>query len=68
MTKAVRAVRVVTADRTFSALGDLLGVPVVLLPSLAELKRQASAQTEVPGKSRPPAEDEDQSRKTPEGG
>jgi hypothetical protein len=38
-----RGVRIVTADRTFSALGDLLGVPVVLLPSLAELKRRATA-------------------------
>jgi hypothetical protein len=41
--QARRGVRVVTADRTFSALGELLGVPVVLLPSLAELKRRASA-------------------------
>jgi hypothetical protein len=35
-------VRIVTADRTFTALSALLGVPVVLLPSLAELKRQAA--------------------------
>jgi predicted nucleic acid-binding protein len=44
--QAGRGVRIVTADRTFSALGELLGVPVVLLPSLAELKRRASAQAE----------------------
>jgi hypothetical protein len=42
--QAGRGVRIVTADRTFSALGDLLGVPVVLLPSLAELKRRAAMQ------------------------
>jgi predicted nucleic acid-binding protein len=42
--QAVRGVWVVTADRTFTALGELLNVPVILLPSLAELKRQASAQ------------------------
>jgi hypothetical protein len=30
---------VVTADRTFAARGELLGQPIVLLPSLAELKR-----------------------------
>ncbi len=37
--QARRGVAVVTADRTFTALGQLLGQPVVLLPSLAELKR-----------------------------
>jgi len=37
--QARRGVRIDTADRTLAALGDLLGVPVVLLPSLAELKR-----------------------------
>jgi hypothetical protein len=31
---------VVTADRTFVPLGELLGRTVVLLPSLAELKRR----------------------------
>ncbi len=46
--QAGRGVRVVTADRTFTALRDLLGVPVVLLPSLAELKRQVSAQAASP--------------------
>jgi hypothetical protein len=34
---------VVTADRTHEALGELLGQPVVLLPSLAELKRRLAA-------------------------
>jgi predicted nucleic acid-binding protein len=43
--QAKRGVRVVTADRTFSALGELLGVSVVLLPSLAELKRRATETT-----------------------
>jgi hypothetical protein len=41
--QAGRGVRIVTADRTFSALGELLGVPVVLLPSLSEFKRRATA-------------------------
>lgn len=41
--QAGRGVRIVTADRTFDALGELLGVPVVMLPSLAELKRRAAA-------------------------
>jgi predicted nucleic acid-binding protein len=53
--QAGRGARIVTADRTFSALGDLLGVPVILLPSLAELKRQASSGAEVAGESRPPS-------------
>lgn len=35
-----RGVTVVTADRTFVPLGELLGRTVVLLPSLAELKRR----------------------------
>lgn len=35
-----RGVTVVTADRTFVPLGELLGRRVVLLPSLAELKRR----------------------------
>ncbi len=34
-------VTVVTADRTFVPLGELLGQKVILLPSLAELKRLA---------------------------
>lgn len=38
--QAGRGVAVVTADLTFTALGDLLGQPVILLPSLAELKRR----------------------------
>jgi hypothetical protein len=41
--QAGRGVGIVTADRTFTALGELLGVPVVLLPSLAELKRRVAA-------------------------
>jgi hypothetical protein len=45
--QAGRGVRIVTADRTFSALGELLGVPVVLLPSLAELKRRAGPSPEA---------------------
>jgi hypothetical protein len=36
-----RGVAVVTADRTFVPLGELLRRSVILLPSLAELKRQA---------------------------
>jgi hypothetical protein len=40
--QARRGVRIVTADRTFSALCELLGQPVVLLPSLAELKLRIS--------------------------
>jgi hypothetical protein len=47
--QAGRGVRIVTADRTFTALGDLLGVPVVLLPSLAELKRRAAGQDAYEG-------------------
>jgi len=35
-----RGVTVVTADRTFVPLGELFGRTVVLLPSLAELKRR----------------------------
>jgi len=31
---------IVTADRTFVPLGELLGRKIILLPSLAELKRQ----------------------------
>jgi predicted nucleic acid-binding protein len=57
---AERGVRIITTDRTFTALGDLLGVPVVLLPALAELKRRASAQTEESGESRPAAEKAEQ--------
>jgi hypothetical protein len=37
--QAARGVMIVTADRAFVAFGELLGRPVVLLPSLAELKR-----------------------------
>jgi hypothetical protein len=51
--QAGRGVTIVTADRTFVALGELLGVPVILLSSLAELKRRASVPAEVPDKSRP---------------
>lgn len=36
-----RGVAVVTADRTFVPLGELLGQLVIVLPSLAELKRRA---------------------------
>jgi hypothetical protein len=39
--QAERGVKIVTADRTFAALGELLNMPIVLLPSLAELKRRA---------------------------
>jgi predicted nucleic acid-binding protein len=42
-----RGIRIVTADRTFAALGELLSLPVVLLPSLAELKRREFLQAEV---------------------
>jgi predicted nucleic acid-binding protein len=41
-----RGVRVVTADRSFTALGDLLVAPVVLLSSQAELKQRVAAQAE----------------------
>jgi predicted nucleic acid-binding protein len=41
--QAGRGLRIVTADRTFSALGEILGVAIILLPSLAELKRRVSA-------------------------
>jgi hypothetical protein len=40
--QARRGVVLVTADRSFLAWGELLGQPVVLLPSLAELKRRAA--------------------------
>ena len=43
--QAGRGVRIVTADRTFVGLGELLNIPVVLLPSLAELKRLAEQPT-----------------------
>lgn len=39
--QAERGVTVATADRTFVPLGELLGRTVILLPSLAELKRGA---------------------------
>jgi hypothetical protein len=39
--QAHRGVAVVTADRTSVPLGELLGRVVILLPALAELKRQA---------------------------
>jgi hypothetical protein len=55
--QAERSVRIVTADRTFTALGELLGVPVVLLPSLAELKRRAFAQAEHTSEATATAED-----------
>jgi predicted nucleic acid-binding protein len=38
---AERGVAIVTADRTFVPLGELLGQLVIVLPSLAELKRRA---------------------------
>jgi hypothetical protein len=38
-----RGVTVVTADRTFVPLGELLGRRVVLLPPLAELKQREQA-------------------------
>jgi predicted nucleic acid-binding protein len=60
--QAGRGVRIVTADRTFTALGDLLGVPVVLLPSLAELKRRAAVQAEIPGGTGPQPGDMDEVR------
>jgi hypothetical protein len=44
--QAARRVAVVTADRTFVPLGELLGRVVVMLPSLAELKRQARGSSE----------------------
>jgi hypothetical protein len=47
--QAGRGVTVVTADRTFVPLGELLGQTVVLLPSLAELKRRIEGQGEVAG-------------------
>jgi hypothetical protein len=37
--QAERGVTILTADRTFVPLGNLLGRTIVLLPSLAELKR-----------------------------
>ena len=39
-----RGVSLITADRTFTALGDLLRLSIVLLPSLAELKRRLAEQ------------------------
>jgi predicted nucleic acid-binding protein len=39
--QAGRGIPVVAADRTFVALGELLGQPLTLVPSLAELKRRA---------------------------
>ncbi len=42
--QAERGVAIVTADRTFVALGELLGQAIVLLPSLAELKQRGEAQ------------------------
>jgi hypothetical protein len=39
--QAGRGVSIVTADRTFDPLGELLSQTVVLLPSLAELKRRS---------------------------
>jgi predicted nucleic acid-binding protein len=60
--QAGRGVRIVTADRTFDAFGELLGVPIVLLRSLAELKRRASTHAEVPGESHSRAGDPDEVR------
>lgn len=51
---ASRTLRIVTADRAFIALGELLGVPIILLPSLAELKRRADPRsTDAPGELSP---------------
>jgi hypothetical protein len=58
--QAERGVRIVTADRTFAVPGELLGQAVVLLPSLVELKRQASLLVEVPGESQSSAGEADQ--------
>lgn len=44
--QAERGIAVVTADRTFVPLGELLGRTVILLPSLAELKRRAQVSSE----------------------
>jgi hypothetical protein len=46
--QAGRGTAVVTADRTFVALAELLGQPVVLLPSLAELKRRGEGKGSIP--------------------
>jgi hypothetical protein len=45
--QAGKGVPIITADRTFVALGVLLGQPVVLLPSLAELKRRSEGESEA---------------------
>jgi hypothetical protein len=42
--QAGRGVSLVTADRTFVPLGELLNQSVVLLPSLAELKLRTDEQ------------------------
>jgi hypothetical protein len=52
--QAERGVQIVTADRSFIALGDLLGTPVVLLPSLAELKSRTSLQAAALREAMPP--------------
>jgi hypothetical protein len=44
-----RGTLVVTADRTFVPLGELLDRTIVLLPSLAELKRRDEQQNETGG-------------------
>jgi hypothetical protein len=45
--QAGRGVAVVTVDRTFVPMGTLLGQAVVLLPSLAELKRRIEGQDQA---------------------
>jgi hypothetical protein len=47
--QASRGVAVVTADRTFLPLGELLDQPVTLLLSLAELKRRTDQQGQADG-------------------
>jgi hypothetical protein len=45
--QAGRGIALVTADRTFLPFGELLGQTVILLPSLAELKRRAQDSTMI---------------------
>jgi hypothetical protein len=47
--QAGRGVTLVTADRTFIPFGELLGQTVILLPSLAELKRRAQDSSMIQG-------------------
>jgi hypothetical protein len=39
--QVARGMAIATADRTFVPPGELLGRPIILLPSLADLKRRA---------------------------